>query len=179
MPDGAVIVEIGSFFGSGAILLAGPRKFRGSGRVHCVDPFDGSGDAVSVPHYQHILTAFQGVPQRAHFDANMAVAGLTEWVQAHQGLAHEVAASWKTPIQMLFMDGDQSPAGVRLAYDAWSPWLAPGGVLALHNSNDREYEDGHQGHRVLVTEELVPSAYHDVHCIGSTTFARKKSAAHG
>src|ERR1700736_3148535 len=52
---GAVIVEIGSFLGGGAILLAGPRRIRGSGLVHCVDPFDGTGDSFSVPHYQRII----------------------------------------------------------------------------------------------------------------------------
>ena len=48
LPRNAVIVEIGSFLGSGAVLLAGARKLRGSGRVHCVDPFNGSGDSYSV-----------------------------------------------------------------------------------------------------------------------------------
>jgi len=51
----AIIVEIGSFFGASAILLAGPRRIRGSGLVHCVDPFDGTGDSFSAPHYQRIL----------------------------------------------------------------------------------------------------------------------------
>jgi hypothetical protein len=32
-----VIVQIGTFFGSATILLAGARKLRGSGVVHCVD----------------------------------------------------------------------------------------------------------------------------------------------
>jgi predicted O-methyltransferase YrrM len=46
LPVGATIVEIGSFLGSSAVLLAGARKVAGSGMVHCVDPFDGSGDAL-------------------------------------------------------------------------------------------------------------------------------------
>src|ERR1700730_8923183 len=62
---GAVIVEIGSFFGAGAILLAGPRRVRGSGLVHCVDPFDGTGDSFSVPHYQRILAKFSRGSLRA------------------------------------------------------------------------------------------------------------------
>jgi hypothetical protein len=173
MPGGAVIVEIGSFFGCGTVLLAGAQKLRGSGRVHCIDPFDGSGDVVSVRHYQPILLAFAGCSQRAHFDTNIESAGLADWVEVHEGLAHDVAADWNTPIDMLFMDGDQSPAGARLAYDRWSPWLVRGGLIALHNSNDRDYEDGHQGHRLLVTEEVMPPAYRDVYCVGSTTFARK------
>ena len=47
LPPGAVVVEVevGSFLGKSAIVLAGARKARGSGRVHCIDPFDGSGES--------------------------------------------------------------------------------------------------------------------------------------
>src|SRR5437763_14208159 len=71
-----VIVEIGSFFGAGAILLAGPRKIRGSGLVHCIDPFDCSGDAFSVPHYRRILAEHGGASPRDHFERNIHAAAL-------------------------------------------------------------------------------------------------------
>jgi hypothetical protein len=45
LPPECTIVEIGAFMGSTTILLAGLRKSCGSGVVHCVDPFDGSGDS--------------------------------------------------------------------------------------------------------------------------------------
>src|SRR5439155_264773 len=67
-----VIVEIGVFLGSCTVLLAGPRRRCGSGIVHCVDPFDGSGDAFSVPHYRRILDSLGGGSLRYHFDANIA-----------------------------------------------------------------------------------------------------------
>jgi hypothetical protein len=35
LPDNAVVVEIGSSLGTSSIMLAGGRKRRGSGRVHC------------------------------------------------------------------------------------------------------------------------------------------------
>jgi len=61
LADGAIIVEIGSFLGASAVLLAGARKRRGSGELHCVDAFDASGDAFSVPIYQ----AIQGAARRS------------------------------------------------------------------------------------------------------------------
>ncbi len=64
----AVIVEIGSFLGSGAVILAGARKLKGSGRVHCVDPFDGSGDSFSVPYYQEIIAGCVDGSARKQFD---------------------------------------------------------------------------------------------------------------
>lgn len=170
-----VIVEIGSFFGSGAVFLAGSRKLRGSGKVHCVDPFDGSGDSFSVPHYRAIITTFAGRSIREHFDQNIRAAGLSDWVEAHQGKAEEIGTSWATPIDLLFLDGDQSPAGVRAAYEAWSPWLKSGGVIALHNSIPREYDPDHDGHYRIAVEEIQPPRYIDRYSVGSTTFARKAS----
>jgi predicted O-methyltransferase YrrM len=110
-----VIVEIGSFFGSSTVLLAGARKLRGSGIVHCVDPFDGSGDSCSTPHYDAIILAFAARPPREHFDDNISAAGLSDWIEVHQGNAEDIALNWSTPVDLLFMDGDQSPAGARAA----------------------------------------------------------------
>lgn len=53
-----MIVEIGSFFGSSTMFPAGSRKLKRAGKVHCVDPFDGSGYSFSVPHYNAIILAF-------------------------------------------------------------------------------------------------------------------------
>jgi predicted O-methyltransferase YrrM len=167
-----VIVEIGSFLGGSAVLLAGARKLRGSGFVHCVDPFDGSGDAFSTPYYREIVDGnFQRI--RRQFDANIARAGLADWVKVWVGTAERVAAGWQLPIDMLFLDGDQSPAGVQSAFDRWIPFLKPGGVLALHNSETRQYAEGHDGHHRLALT-LGPPRYANIVVIGTTTFARKE-----
>ena len=174
LPSNAVVVEIGSFLGKSAIMLAGARKARSSGRVHCIDPFDASGDAFSVPAYRAIADA-DPRPLRARFQANIARAGLTDWVVVHEGTAATVAAAWTEPIDMLFLDGDQSPEGARLAYDAWEPFLKVGGLIALHNSNDRSYAPGHEGIRLLATGIVRPPRYDDIRCVESTTFARRVS----
>jgi MMP 1-O-methyltransferase len=169
----AVIVEIGSFFGSSTVFLAGARKLRGAGKVHCVDPFDGSGDPFSVPYYNAIILEHGAGSPRGHFERNIQAAGLSDWVEVHQGKAEEMATEWKTLIDLLIFDGDQSPAGVRAAYEGWSPWLKPGGVMALHNSAPHEYAEGHDGHYLLATQEIQPPRYVDRHLVDSFTFARK------
>jgi len=138
----ALISEVGCFLGCGTILLASARQFRGSGRVRCIDAFDGRGDVVSVPHYQAILLAFWGRSQRKHFDDNLQMAGVSEWVDVHEGLADEIAAEWTIPIDLLVLDADHYPEGARLIYERGAPWLKPDGLIALHNSNDREFESG-------------------------------------
>ncbi|MEK7687727.1 MAG: hypothetical protein AAB398_04905, partial [Pseudomonadota bacterium] len=54
------IVEVGVFMGRSTFLMAGARRLQGSGHVHCVDPFDCSGDPASIPHYVGILRKFRG-----------------------------------------------------------------------------------------------------------------------
>ncbi|MCS6813572.1 MAG: class I SAM-dependent methyltransferase [Cyanobacteria bacterium] len=172
LPANAVIVEIGSFLGRSSVLLAGARKVRGSGKLHCVDPFDASGDDVSVPIYQDIISA-KPMSQRQQFDQNLQRAGVTSWVDVHKGTAETVGLHWQQPIDLLFLDGDQSPQGVRSAYELWSPWLKVGGLLVVHNSADRDYVEGHDGHRRLVVETIHPPEYEDVTSVTGITFARK------
>lgn len=172
MPDHALIVEIGSFLGVSSVLLAGGRKLRGSGKVHCIDPFDASGDAFSEPIYKAIGQQRRG-SLRHQFDANIRSARLSQWVHVHEGRAHQIAAQWHRPIDMVFLDGDQSPDGVRLAYESWAPFLKSGGIIAVHNSRSgKQYEEHHDGHMRLVEETIIPQ-YTEVRCIGSTTFGRK------
>jgi predicted O-methyltransferase YrrM len=173
LPDQASIVEIGAFLGSGSILLAGARKLRRSGRVHCVDPFDASGDAFSVPHYRGILTEYGNTPQIQIFRNNVLRAGLTKWLTVHQGSAEKIALAWNLPVDMIFMDADQSPEGVLSAWEAWARWLKPNGVLALHNSNLREYAAGHDGHFRLRERLLARSDYSLIEEAGSTSLFRQ------
>jgi predicted O-methyltransferase YrrM len=176
-PENAVIVEIGVFLGGGSILMAGARKLRGSGKVHCVDPFDASGDPVSTPHYEAILMAFGAGAPLDLFRDNMAYVGLTDWVEAHRGLAPAIARSWSTEIDLLVLDGDQSPKGALAAYKAWSPWLKSGGVIALHNSAPREYQPEHDGHYRVAKRHIQEPGYVEKRVRGSTTFARKADAS--
>lgn len=178
LPDHAVIVEVGSFLGQSSVVLAGARKLKGSGRVHCIDPFDASGDGFSEPYYRRIA-AQSSSSLRARFDRHIAQAGLREWIDVHQGTAEAVGTNWTQPIDFLHLDGDQSPDGARRAFDAFLPFLKPGGVVALHNSSDRPYHDGHDGQRRLVVERLRPPRFLDVRCVGSTTFASQIGGSSG
>ncbi len=176
LPQAAVVVEIGSFLGRSAVLLAGARKLQGSGKVYCVDPFDASGDAFSASVYQ-ALRSGKGRSLRERFDANIRRAGLTDWVEVCQGRAEEVVGDWNQPIDLLFLDGDQSFGGAQSAYNLWAPYLKPGGLLAIHNSRPGAYHESHDGQRRLVADIIGPPQYVDVLCRGTTTFARKISDA--
>jgi hypothetical protein len=94
-------------------------------------------------------------------------------VRVHEGRATDVAAKWEEPIDLLLLDGDQSPEGVRAAYEAWEPHLKPGGILVLRNAAVRDYAEGHDGHRLLASHEVVPGRYDDICQLADTVIARK------
>ena len=173
LPDDPTIVETGVYMGRCTVLLAGARRLRGSGRVHCIDPFDCSGDAFSSPHYLEGLAATGMASLEAAFRRNMSRFDLQPWIEIHRDTDVALAASWSEPIDLMLLDGDQSPAGARAAYEAWMPFLRAGGIIVLRNTRDRKYAEGHDGHRRLVMEEIHPPHYHDIRQVGATTFAIK------
>jgi hypothetical protein len=169
--DDATIVEVGVFMGRSTALLAGPRRLQGSGKVHCVDAFDCSGDAVSVPFYvNEVATTGLGSMEQA-FRQNMSRLRLSEVVEVHKGSSQEVAAHWVRPIDLLLLDGDHSPQGARASFEEWLPHLKIGGVLILHNTGDREYTPGHDGNRRLTLTEVTPPKFSAIRTIDNTTFA--------
>jgi hypothetical protein len=167
----ATIVEVGVFMGRSTALLAGPRRLQGSGKVHCVDAFDCSGDAFSVPFYvREVATTGLGSMERA-FRQNMARLGLSDAIEIHKGDSREVAAHWAQPIDLLLLDGDHSPEGARASFEEWLPHMKIGGVLILHNTGDRQYNPGHDGNRRLTLTEVMPPRFTAIRTIDYTTFA--------
>jgi predicted O-methyltransferase YrrM len=172
IPGDALIVEIGVFLGSATMLLAGARKLADSGMVHCVDPFDGSGDEYSVPVYAEIAAGFTS-SLRNQFMQSIRAADLNDFVTVHDGTAESIGEFWKQPIDLLFLDGDQSPEGARSAFSIWEPWLKPGGVIVMGNSSPRQYEPHHDGNFRITVERVIEPAYRNIRIIGTTTFAEK------
>lgn len=81
------------------------------------------------------------------------------------------------PIDLLFLDGDQSPEGARIAYESFAPSVKKGGIIAVHNSADRDYDEGHDGYYRLVAESIQEPAFGNIYKVESTTFASKLEAS--
>jgi len=175
LPPNPTVVEIGSFLGRSSITFAGCLRVKGNGKLYCIDPFDGSGDEFSVPYY-HRISKRKKLTLREWFERNISNVNLDQWITVIEGTADTVGPNWQEPIDLLFLDGDQSPKGARIAYEYFVPHLKAGGVIALHNSTVREYDPEHDGHRRLVEESVKSPDYTDIYSIESTTFARKLCA---
>lgn len=91
------IVEVGSLRGRSAFALATACK----GTVHCIDPFDDAGG--------HCLPAF------------MENVGYLPNVHTIKGYSPAVVTEVPGDVDMVFIDGDHSRAGITADIDAWLP----------------------------------------------------------
>ena len=60
-------------------------------------------------------------------------AGLEDHVIAVVGQSPRVSAVWTTPLSWLFIDGGHGDEPARLDYEGWTPHVALGGTLAIHD----------------------------------------------
>jgi predicted O-methyltransferase YrrM len=67
------------------------------------------------------------------FRATIHDAGLEDVVVALVGPSSAVAAHWRTPLALLFIDGGHGVEPARADYAGWTPHVAPGGLLAIHD----------------------------------------------
>lgn len=71
----------------------------------------------------------------AHGEVELVENGRVRWVRA---TGVDAAGLWRreerAPADFLFVDGDHSWEGISADWKAWSGLVAPGGVIALHDS---------------------------------------------
>ena len=77
------------------------------------------------------------------FRRTIARAGLEDEVVAVVGRSTTVAAHWRTPLALLFIDGGHAEEHAQNDYTGFARWVQPGGVLVIHDVFERP-EDGGQ-----------------------------------
>jgi predicted O-methyltransferase YrrM len=74
-------------------------------------------------------------------------------VRLLRGTSEQVAADWTESIDLLFIDGDHSWAGIAHDWTAWSPFVEGGGIVALHDSRSVAWRA--DADSVRYTQEIV------------------------
>lgn len=62
---------------------------------------------------------------------------------------------WEGPIDFLFIDGDHSYEGIRADWEGWSRFVAPGGVVCLHDSRATDERPIADAGSVRYTAEVI------------------------
>ncbi|MUL39915.1 class I SAM-dependent methyltransferase [Streptomonospora sp. PA3] len=129
------VLEIGTYCGKSTVFLGAAAR-RAGGTVVTVDHHHGSEEHQPGWEYHDpglVDPATGRIDTLAEFRRTMAAAGLEDHVVAVVGRSADVARLWSAPLGMLFIDGGHTEEAARADYECWTPHLAPGGALAIHD----------------------------------------------
>ena len=162
------VAEIGTYCGKSTIYLAAAARPAGQ-VVVTVDHHHGSEENQPGWEY-HDAELVDPVTGRLdtlpHFRATLAAAGLEEQVIAIVGRSAAVAALWRAPLGLLFIDGGHTDAAAAADYEGWAPRVAPGGALAIHDVFPDPADGGQAPFRIF-RRALASGAFTQVRVAGS------------
>jgi predicted O-methyltransferase YrrM len=129
------VAEIGTYCGKSTLYLAAAAATAGQ-PVITVDHHHGSEE--NQPGWEYhdaslVDPATGRLDTLPHFRRVLAGAGLEDQVIAIVGRSAAVAALWRVPLGLLFIDGGHTQVAADADYDGWAPWVALGGALAIHD----------------------------------------------
>jgi hypothetical protein len=91
---------------------------------------------------------------RALLATNLRKAGVEAEIEFHQAYSYELAPQWKSPLRLLWIDGDHSYASTKQDFELYAPHLADGAILAMHDVLSR-----YDGCIRVFTEEVLASPH--------------------
>lgn len=129
------LLEIGGYCGKSALYL-GAAAAEGGTVLFSVDHHRGSEE--NRPGWEHhdpgLVDPRTGrIDTLPAFRRTVEDAGLEGVVIAVVGDSPVVAAHWRTPLGLVFVDGGHGAAPASADYEGWAGHVAPGGLLAVHD----------------------------------------------
>jgi glycosyltransferase involved in cell wall biosynthesis len=131
------IVEIGSFMGLSTSWLAIGSKKAGREKVTAVDHFKGSPEHQPGAEAECRNIVSEGTTFRK-FMKNIKDAGVNDHITPIKASSEEAAATWTSPIRLLFIDGEHSYDASKKDFELWSPFVVSGGYIAFHDIDNYE-----------------------------------------
>jgi len=133
LPNGATVVEVGSFEGLSTLVMARSAHINGINvKIHAVDPFLGN-----IEH-QKDDAVIRG-ELYDNFKANVAASGLASMIIPRRMPSVAAAATFKdASVDMIYVDGDHTLQGCFADLTAWVRVLKPGGVFLGHDFLHRD-----------------------------------------
>jgi MMP 1-O-methyltransferase len=138
------LLEIGSYCGKSSIYLGAAARST-DGVVFSIDHHRGSeehqpGEAYHDPR---LVDPDSGlVDTLGEFRRTIQGAELVDTVIGIIGDSSRVAAHWRAPLALVFIDGSHSLEAATLDYEGWAPHVLPRGLLAIHDVFEDPAEGG-------------------------------------
>ena len=172
---GIPFLEVGSYCGRSTVWLgAAARAY--STVVFAVDHHRGSEE--NQPgwewHDESLVDPEVGLMDTLpHFRRTIARAGLEDVVIAVVGASPTVARFWKAPLAFLFIDGGHGVEPARLDYELWTPHVAVGGILAIHDVFPDPADGGRPPCEQIYLPAIRSGNFTDVSATGSLRVLRR------
>lgn len=172
------LLEVGSYCGKSAVYLGAAAQEAGTVLV-TVDHHRGSEEHQPGWEYhdETLVDAHAGrldtlpVLRRTLHDA-----GLEDTVVAVVADSVTFAALWSRPLGLVFLDGSHTDASATADYEAWTPHVAAGGLLAIHDVFGDPREGGQAPYRVY-RRALESGGFEEVAATGSLRVLRRTPSA--
>ncbi len=149
------LLEVGSYCGKSACYI-GPAAMARQQTFFCVDHHRGSEENQAGWEWHEpdlVDPAVGKMDTLPLFRRTVHDAGLEDTIVAVVGDSPRVARAWTTPLSFLFIDGGHGVEPARLDYELWTPHVALGGTLCIHDV----FPDPADGGRAPYEEIYLPA----------------------
>jgi predicted O-methyltransferase YrrM len=174
------VLEVGSYCGKSALYLGAAAREVG-GVVFTVDHHRGSEEnqAGWEHHDPELVDPRTGrIDTLPSFRRTVEDAGLEDVVVAVVGDSATVSRWWRTPLPLLFVDGGHGSEPAHADYAGWAPWVARGGLLAIHDVFPDPGDGGRPPYEIYL-RALASGAYAERDVVGSLRVLERVSGSPG
>jgi MMP 1-O-methyltransferase len=174
---GGPMVEIGSYCGRSTVWLGAAARAADT-VLFAVDHHRGSEEnqAGWEHHDPTVVDPRTGrMDTLPVFRSTIHDAGLEDVVIALVGQSSTIARYWAAPVSFLFIDGGHGEEPARLDYEGWSPHVAIGGTLAIHDVFPDPADGGRPPYEQIYLPALRGGAFTEIGAAGSLRLLRRIS----
>ena len=169
------LVEIGTYQGKSAILLAGAAR-AGGRMLLTVDHHRGSEEHQPGWEYHDpelVDPAVGLIDTLPLARRSLALAGVEDSVILVVGRSGDVARLWSGTAGFVFIDGGHTDIAAQTDYEGWAPKLARGGVLAIHDVFPDPADGGQAPYRIYL-RALESGDFEEMEGEGSLRLLRRR-----
>jgi predicted O-methyltransferase YrrM len=163
------LLEVGSYCGKSAVYLGAAARERGR-VLFSVDHHRGSAENQAGWEWHEpdlVDPAVGKMDTLPVFRRTVHDAGLEGTVVAVVGDSSAVARNWRTSLALLFIDGGHGEEPARLDYEHWTPHVAPGGALVIHDVFPDPADGGRPPYEQIYLPALASARFTERHVVGS------------
>lgn len=172
---GAPFVEVGSYCGRSTVWLGGAAR-ESHTTLFAIDHHFGSEE--NQPGWEWHDTSL--VDERTgrmdtlpFFRATILDAGLADAVVTMVGDSPTIARHWTTPLAFLFIDGGHGVEPATLDYALWTPHVAVGGTLAIHDVFPNPNDGGRPPYENIYLPAIESEKFVEIGATGSLRILRR------